>query len=100
MFIKRKAFSFSLRYIYLIVIHFQYKEGVFMNKKGCPEEYPITLIVNGNEVAVFQLTNQDLEDWAYGYLFGEGLIENKHDIQLPESRWRCWRNPCYFKRKN
>ena len=51
-----------------------------MNKKGCPEEYPITLIVNGSEIAVFQLTNQDLEDWAYGYLFGEGFIENKHDI--------------------
>jgi FdhD protein len=53
-----------------------------MNKKGCPEEYPITLIVNGAEVAVFQLTNQNLEDWAYGYLFGEGLIDNKEDIQF------------------
>lgn len=33
-----------------------------MNKKGCTEEYPISLIVNDYEVAIFQLTNQDLED--------------------------------------
>jgi len=52
-----------------------------MHRKSCPEEYPITLIVNGYEVAVFQLTNQDLEDWAYGYLFSEGLIEHRNDIQ-------------------
>ncbi|MCQ6274529.1 formate dehydrogenase accessory sulfurtransferase FdhD [Bacillus sp. V3B] len=52
-----------------------------MHRKSCPEEYPITLIVNGYEVAVFQLTNQDLEDWAYGYLFSEGLIEQREDIQ-------------------
>lgn len=51
-----------------------------MNKKGCPEEYPISLIVNGYEVAIFQLTNQDLEDWAYGYLFSEGLIDSAKDI--------------------
>ena len=51
-----------------------------MLRKGCPEEYPITLIVNGYEVAIFQLTNQDLEDWTYGYLFSEGLIENAVDI--------------------
>lgn len=52
-----------------------------MNKKGCPEEFPITLKVNGYEVAVFQLTNQDLEDWVYGYLFSEGLIAFPADIQ-------------------
>ncbi|WP_338471099.1 formate dehydrogenase accessory sulfurtransferase FdhD [Niallia sp. XMNu-256] len=51
-----------------------------MKNKGCPEEYPITLKVNGYEVAVFQLTNQDLEDWAYGYLFSEGLIDKAEDI--------------------
>lgn len=52
-----------------------------MNKKGCPEEFPITLKVNGYEVAVFQLTNQDLEDWVYGYLFSEGLIAFSKDVQ-------------------
>ncbi|WP_449620129.1 formate dehydrogenase accessory sulfurtransferase FdhD [Robertmurraya sp. Marseille-Q9965] len=52
-----------------------------MNKKGCPEEYPITLIVNDFEVAVFQLTKHDLEDWVYGYLYSEGMIEKATDIE-------------------
>lgn len=52
-----------------------------MNKKGCPEEFPITLIVNGFEVAVFQLTKMNLEDWVYGYLYSEGMIEGAGDIQ-------------------
>ena len=51
-----------------------------MNSKGCPEEYPITLKINGYEVAVFQLTNQDLEDWVYGYLFSEGMIAVAEDV--------------------
>lgn len=51
-----------------------------MNRKGCPDEYPISLVVNGYEIAIFQLTNQDLEDWVYGYMFSEGLIEKAEDI--------------------
>lgn len=49
-------------------------------RKGCPEEYPITLIVNNFEVAVFQLTKLDLEDWVYGYMFSEGMINHANDI--------------------
>lgn len=52
-----------------------------INRKGCPEEYPITLVVNDYEVAVFQLTKHDLEDWVYGYMFSEGMIEKASDIQ-------------------
>lgn len=52
-----------------------------MANKGCPEEYPITLRINEYEVAVFQLTKQDLVDWAYGYLYSEGIIESKDDIK-------------------
>ncbi|MHC0036588.1 formate dehydrogenase accessory sulfurtransferase FdhD [Pseudoneobacillus sp. C159] len=52
-----------------------------MNRKSCPEEYPITLELNGYEIAVFQLTKQDLADWVYGYLFSEGLIESAEDIK-------------------
>ncbi|UII55813.1 formate dehydrogenase accessory sulfurtransferase FdhD [Cytobacillus spongiae] len=55
-----------------------------MNKKGCPEEYPISLVVNGYEIAIFQLTKQDLEDWVYGYLFSEGLIEYTEDVKCVE----------------
>lgn len=51
-----------------------------MNQKGCPEEYPVTLVLDGFEVAVFQLTKQDLEDWVYGYLFSEGIIGCSDDV--------------------
>lgn len=51
------------------------------NRKGCPDEYPITLVVNDFEVAVFQLTKSDLEDWVYGYLFSEGMISGVNDIE-------------------
>jgi len=51
-----------------------------MNNRGIPDEYPITLVVNGFEIAVFQLTKQDLEDWAYGYLYSEGYIQSIDDI--------------------
>jgi FdhD protein len=52
-----------------------------MIHKGCPDEYPISLIINGYEIAVFQLTKFDLEDWAYGYLFSEGFIQDAADIE-------------------
>ncbi|WP_066057002.1 formate dehydrogenase accessory sulfurtransferase FdhD [Robertmurraya korlensis] len=52
-----------------------------MNQKGCPEEFPITLVLDGFEVAVFQLTKQDLEDWVYGYLFSEGIIQKLCDVE-------------------
>ncbi|CEG29268.1 formate dehydrogenase accessory sulfurtransferase FdhD [Bacillus sp. B-jedd] len=55
-----------------------------MNRKSCPDEYPINLSVNGYEIAVFQLTKSDLEDWVYGYLFSEGMIENADDIDKVE----------------
>ena len=50
-------------------------------KKGCPEEYPVRLIVNDIQLAIFQLTKGDLTDWAYGYLFSERLIHKKEDLQ-------------------
>lgn len=49
-------------------------------KSGYPEEYPILLTVNGSEIAIFQLSKYDLEDWAYGYLFSEGLISTSDDV--------------------
>lgn len=48
--------------------------------KGCPEEYPIRLIIDQYEVAIFQLTNQDLTDWAFGYLFAEGIVDRVQDV--------------------
>jgi FdhD protein len=60
------------------------KGGRTMNRKSCPEEYPINLTVNGYEIAVFQLTKSDLEDWVYGYLFSEGMIDIADDIEKVE----------------
>jgi FdhD protein len=52
-----------------------------MNHKGSPDEYPIPLVLNGYEIAVFQLTKADLEDWTYGYLFSEGFIQDPDEIK-------------------
>jgi FdhD protein len=52
-----------------------------MNRKGCPDEYPISLHLNGYEIAVFQLTKSSLDDWTYGYLFSEGFIQDANDIE-------------------
>ena len=52
-----------------------------MIRKGCPDEYPIPLVLNGYEIAIFQLTKYDLEDWTYGYLFSEGFIQDADDIE-------------------
>src|SRR3954466_3433541 len=57
------------------------KEGNGMNRKGCPDEYPISLNFNGYEIAVFQLTKYNLDDWTYGYLFSEGFIQDASDIE-------------------
>ncbi|MDF2557351.1 MAG: formate dehydrogenase family accessory protein FdhD [Bacillales bacterium] len=49
--------------------------------RGCPEEYPVRLYINQQEIAVFQLTKSDLEDWSYGYLFSEGFITSVEDVK-------------------
>ncbi|MBB5172838.1 formate dehydrogenase accessory sulfurtransferase FdhD [Texcoconibacillus texcoconensis] len=49
--------------------------------KMCPEEHPIELVLNGNAIATFQLTKADLEDWAVGYLYAEGIIEGLDDVK-------------------
>lgn len=62
-----------------------------MSRKSCPEEYPVTLYVNGQGLATYQLTNQDLEDWAIGYLFCEAVISSPNDLKsmrVDQSRGR------------
>ena len=48
--------------------------------RGYPEEYPIRLVINQQEIAVFQLSKSYLEDWSYGYLYSEGFISSKDDV--------------------
>lgn len=52
-----------------------------MVRKGFPEEYPISLVLNGQELATYQLTKSHLEDWAIGYLFSEDVIQSADDIK-------------------
>ena len=57
------------------------REGGKTMKIFCPEEYPVALFVNGQEMSVYQLTNEDLEEWCYGHLFSEGVIESAGDVE-------------------
>lgn len=52
-----------------------------MTRSLMPEEYPITMVLNGVELATYQLTKADLEDWAVGYLYSEGIIESPGNLQ-------------------
>ena len=51
-----------------------------MLNKSYPEEYPITLYVNKQELLTAQLTEVDLKDWAIGYLYAEGLIDFPEEV--------------------
>lgn len=52
-----------------------------MTRKYCPDEFPITLYLNGYELATYQLTKADLDDWAVGYLYSEGIINRPGDLK-------------------
>lgn len=52
-----------------------------MFNKHCPEEYPITLYINSQELLTMQLTEVNLDDWAVGYLYAEGMIDSPQEIK-------------------
>ena len=52
-----------------------------MTKSISPDEYSITLYLNQLEIATYQLTNQNLDEWAIGYLYSEGMINSVKDIE-------------------
>lgn len=49
--------------------------------KSCPDEYPVTLYLNEQELVTIQLSRVDWEDWATGYLFTEGIIDSPSDLK-------------------
>lgn len=57
------------------------KEGCQMTKSISPDEYSITLYLNKQEIATYQLTNQNLDEWAIGYLYSEGMINSVEDLE-------------------
>jgi FdhD protein len=44
------------------------------------EEVPVTVTVNGRQVAVAMASPSDLEEFAIGFLFTEGIIKGKGEI--------------------
>lgn len=49
-----------------------------------PEETPIVFTYNGNSYAVMMASATDLEDFAYGFSFTEGVISSVADVELLE----------------
>jgi len=45
------------------------------------EEVPVTVTVNGRQVATAMTSPVDLEEFATGYLFTEGIIKGKEEIE-------------------
>lgn len=58
-----------------------YSMGGTMFNKTCPEEYPINLYINSRNLLTSQLTEVDLEDWAIGYMYAEGIIESPNEVK-------------------
>jgi FdhD protein len=58
-----------------------------------PVERPVTLYLGEEELVTLQCTPADLHDWAYGFLFGEGLVASAADIRrltVEEDRGLVW----------
>lgn len=58
-----------------------------------PVERPATLYVNDEELVTLQTTPSHLDDWAIGFLFGEGLIREMAEISrlaVDQERGLIW----------
>lgn len=58
-----------------------------------PVERPATLYVNDEELVTLQATPSHLDDWALGFLFGEGLVREYKEISklsVDEDRGLIW----------
>jgi len=58
-----------------------------------PVERPATLYLNDEELVTLQATPSQLEDWAIGFLYGEGIIRSLADVRrlsADEDRGLIW----------
>jgi len=58
-----------------------------------PVERPATLYVNDEELVTLQTTPSHLDDWAVGFLFGEGIVRSLSEIariSVDEDRGLIW----------
>lgn len=53
--------------------------------RGMPSERPVTIHLNGTEIATVQATPSDLEELAVGFLVSEGLITDRSAFKAVES---------------
>lgn len=44
------------------------------------EEVAVAININGINHAVMMATPDDLDDFAVGFLFGEGIIRHNHEV--------------------
>ena len=57
------------------------KEGFTKIEKALPEEIPLTIEVNGNELATLLASPSHLDDMAKGFLFTAGMITELSEIK-------------------
>jgi FdhD protein len=55
-------------------------EGVEETTDPVAEEVPVTVTVNGRQVATAMTSPEGLEEYAIGFLFTEGIIKGKGDL--------------------
>lgn len=58
-----------------------------------PVERPATLYINDQEIVTLQTTPSHLDDWAVGFLFGEGIIRRLDEVarlSVDEDRGMIW----------
>src|SRR5271165_7157001 len=62
---------------------FAYDRGEFgpLLARNIAVEAPIEFVLGGSPFAVMMATPADLEDFAYGFLFTEGVIEQPDDVR-------------------
>lgn len=62
-------------------------------RPAMPVERPATLYINDQEVVTLQTTPSHLDDWAIGFLFGEGIIRELGEVaglSVDEDRGMIW----------
>lgn len=60
------------------------RQGRSQGKRVLPEETPVVFTYNGNSYAVMMASATDLEDFAYGFSFTEGVISTVADVEALE----------------